>query len=378
MRRLVPALGIIALASPAAMSQEIAKGLFLEGYSDNIFKYTAAAPTELTAADGVGKTTKEKEAGYNDSASFATAAVLHVGWKLNDQVAAKLNLQFNSTGPTADAAYLRESFVALTPGNGVSVNFGKFISHIGWQAAESTGLYRVNAAPKTGDIYGSDSAVGTSVGWSNEQVSVAFLVANGFLGTEGSGLDNTDVGAKTNPGHTLGYGADFTYNLPNKLGNVNLEWAYDPNPTFSTTGGANQFGLNTTLKPTDKLLVAGEVIYRTAAGAVNDKKGKPDSKNDIFAFFIANHVLPTDEALFPSSASVSFSRYAPGYDTVQSTNTTTAASNEVALAWLTNPLNTTGFGLNFEVAQTTFDGEGPASTTDDAIRFAVEGLVVIP
>ncbi len=358
MRRLVPALGVIALASPAAMSQEIAKGLFLEGYSDNIFSYTAAAPV-----------------GTPDSASFSTAAVLHVGWKLNDQVASKLNLQFNSTGPV-DVAYLRESFVSLTPGNGVSVTFGKFISHIGWQAAESTGLYRVNAAPNTGTIYGADSAVGTSVGWSNETVSVAALVANGFLGADGAGNGNADAASKTNPGHTLGYGLDFTYNLPNKLGTVNLEWAYDP--SFSASGGANQFGVNTTLKPTDKLLVAAEVIYRAASGAVLDEDGKADSKNDLFAFFIANHVLPTDEALFPSSASLSFSRYAPGYDTAHSTNVTTAASNEVAVAWLTNPLNTTGFGLNFEVAQTTFDGEGPASATDDAIRFAIEGLVVIP
>ncbi len=387
LRRIVPALGVIALASPAAMSQEIAKGLFLDGWIDTIFTVT---DSQYESAD--------KSA--NSTAAFSSNAKVKIAWNVTDQVTGKIGVKFNNKVSSAETttsntaidtdgdgvddsfasdtttssgtdAYLQEAFFSANVGNGFNVTAGKFISFVGLQSAEPTGLFRVGYTP-TVKLYTSD-VIGTSVGYSNDVFSGAVYILNGNGLTDAVDANNSANPSMTNVSQTLGYGIDLTYNLPEKMGNVNFEVAWDP-ANEATGSDIYQVGLNATVKPAEKTTVLAEVIYRgTVDGAMND--GELDTKEDIAWMLLANQVVATEG--IPASVTGSVGQLTPGYSTDGKADKT---MSEVAAAVLTNPFGTSAFGLNLEVAYAWFDGTkadaGPVNVGGTTV--SLEGLIVIP
>ncbi len=396
LRRIVPALGVIALASPAAMSQEIAKGLFLDGWIDTIFTVT---DSQYESAD----------TSANNSAAFSSNAKVKIAWNVTDQVTGKIGVKFNnkvsSTTTTTTArdldddgaqdidpdtglplfdsssssssgsdAYLQEAFFSANVGNGFNVTAGKFISYVGLQSAEPTGLFRVGYTP-TVKLYTSD-VIGASVGYSNDVLSGAVYILNGNGLTDAVDSNNSANPSLTNVSQTLGYGIDLTYNLPEKMGNVNLEVAWDP-ANEATGSDIYQVGLNATVKPAEKTTVLAEVIYRgTVDGAIND--GKSDTKEDIAWMLLANQVVATEG--IPASVTGSVGQLTPGYSTDGEVDKTLS---EVAVAVLTNPFGSSAFGLNLEVAYAWYDGTKGTNIVDGepvdgGTTVSLEGLIVIP
>ena len=405
LRRIVPALGVIALASPAAMSQEIAKGLYLDGWIDTI----------LSASDTQYETTgATSNSGANFAAAFTTAAKVKIGWNVTDQVSGKIGVKFNNnvTSTTARTqadgvtpatddngnaiydttsssdAYLQEAFFSANFGQGFNVTGGKMISFVGLQSAEPTGLFRVGYTPSI-SLYTPDM-LGVTVGYSNDQFAAMVIVNNGNFDDTGYN-DGPAQQTQNNVSHNLGYGIDLTYNLPEKMGNVNLEFAWDPaagtstNTTDGTTRPSDvyQIGLNATLKPTDKTTLLAEAIYRAETGAATKLKDKvagttkSATKEDFAWMVLANQVVSTEG--IPASVSGSFGQYAPGFNNDKSNDSTNTAS-EVAAALLTNPFGSSSFGANLEVAYAWYDGvKGQNPTGEEGgTTISLEGLVVIP
>ena len=388
LRRIVPALGVIALASPAAMSQEIAKGLFLDGWIDTIFTVT---DSQYESADRSA----------NNSAAFSSNAKVKIAWNVTDQVTGKIGVKFNNkvtssstttttTGTDTDTsgdpdsfesssstttssgsdAYLQEAFFSANVGNGFNVTAGKFISFVGLQSAEPTGLFRVGYTP-TVKLYTSD-VIGASVGYSNDVLSGAVYILNGNGLTDAVDSNNSANPALTNVSHSLGYGIDLTYNLPEKMGNVNLEAAWDP-ANEATGSDIYQVGLNATVKPAEKTTVLAEVIYR---GVVNGAvvAGEKETKETIAWMLLANQVVATEG--IPASVTGSVGQLTPGYST---DGTADKTLSEVAAAVLTNPFGTSAFGLNLEVAYAWYDGTKAEADADvGGTTVSLEGLIVIP
>lgn len=133
LRNLVPALGALALCS-AAPAQEIAKGLYLDGWVDTVFS-VVNQPNYIPT----GAAFSQQDA----STDFYAKASLKVGWNVTDRVKTKVNIWFNN-GDTAfagattagDNIYMREAYIAVDAGNGITWTIGKFINHLGWTSAE--------------------------------------------------------------------------------------------------------------------------------------------------------------------------------------------------------------------------------------------------
>ena len=360
LRRIVPALGVIALASPAAMSQEIAKGLFLDGWIDTIFTVT---DSQYESADRSA----------NNSAAFSSNAKVKIAWNVTDQVTGKIGVKFNNKSDETSAtsqAYLQEAFFSANVGNGVNVTAGKFISYVGLQSAEPTGLFRVGYTP-TVKLYTSD-VLGTAVGYSNDVFSGSVYILNGNGLTDAVDSNDSANPALTNVSHSLGYGIDLTYNLPEKMGNVNLEAAWDP-ANEATGSDIYQVGLNATVKPAEKTTVLAEVIYR---GVVNGATvaGEKETKETIAWMLLANQVVATEG--IPASVTGSVGQLTPGYST---DGTADKTLSEVAAAVLTNPFGTSAFGLNLEVAYAWYDGTKAEAGADvGGTTVSLEGLIVIP
>lgn len=92
---LVPALALALLTSAALPAQEIAKGLYFEGWVDTV----------LTAVDTPRYVPFATAFSQQDaSIDFSAKASLKVGWQVTDRVKALVNVWFNN-GDTAPAAW---------------------------------------------------------------------------------------------------------------------------------------------------------------------------------------------------------------------------------------------------------------------------------
>lgn len=378
LRHIVPALGLVALSASAASAQEIATGLFLNGWSDNILTWRHASG-ETQGGGSLG-------AENYDSLDFSTAAKLRVDWNVNSQVSARVSMRFNEVGGDADTdgAYLQESFVNIQANDKTSVMMGKFINHLGWQSAEPTGLNRVNYG-LTQPYYGDNDPLGASVTYAaptseKGTMEATFQVTNGYF-TEADGTNGGSVNSATaNTDHRrndMGLGADFSFTPNGDKTNVNLEFAYDP--SSSAAAGGPQFngyvfqtGLNGTMLANDKLMVAGEVIYRASQNAIVSNDGLSTSQ-DLAWMATATQTLDTAEKLCPMAATVMYS--ADNQDFRGEANTPTPVDHEIAVALLTNPYGSANFGLNLEYAYGWTEGTNSNQNTS---QIALEGLVVIP
>jgi hypothetical protein len=426
LRNLVPALGALALCS-AAPAQEIAKGLYMDGWVDTIFN-VVNQPNYIPTNAAFSQ--------QDASTDFYAKASIKVGWNVTDRVKTKVNVWFNNgdsafAGATSagDNVYMREAYVAVDAGSGISVTGGKFINHLGWTAAEPTGLFRVNSGIIAAGFYGNNDPIGAKLDWANAggDFAATALVTNGFYrakdGNNTASVDNGSIQAKND----LGLGLDLTYNfLKDKASNLNFEVAWDQhsstpltgvNPIYgyqywtSKPGYVYQYGLNTTIRPGGKdgaLMLGGEVIYKVSQNEDRDRYSSTrHNREDLAWGVLANYAL---ETATPMSVTAAFNQVNPyfngqagsaGYATFvgndpNSLNKTeywtynAAVVNEIALALLTNPFKDSNFGLNFEVSHLLVEGHNVTPNApniggqpthdprDNQTTFSIEAIAVIP
>ena len=375
LRKLVPALGVLTLCA-AAPAQEIAKGLFMDGWVDTLFT-VVDTPYPVPA--------NNPEYSQRDaSTDFLAKASLKVGYKVADRVSAKINMWYNTNGADETPFTVREMFINVDLGNHVTWTTGKFINHLGWISAEPTGLFRVNASTigYNGTFYGANDPIGTGLGWMNSQANydlgATVYVTNGYFNEkDGSNADSVDNG--TQKKNAVGLGLDLVANVgPDKETNLNLDFAIDPNlnPAYTYV-----LGLNATTKlrgKDDPIKLGAEVIAKVTQNGGGSASG--DSVNTLGMLGMVNYQLPENSKQIPMSVTAMYQRIDNDFD---GSNGGPAARenrdniNEISLALLTNPFRVSNFGLNAEVAYAFVDGN-PNSANDNVTTVALEAIAVIP
>ncbi len=370
LRNIVPALALAAFTAAPAMAADAVPAVSFEGWVDTILTYSS---DDQEPADTLEK---DEEA---DVLRFSSVASLKANWKVTDALSARVNL-WVGTNEDVDNGNLtmREAYFAWALNDTVTWSMGKYINHVGWIAAEPTGLYTVNDS-NIGylDIYGND-VIGTSIAVApkDSPFSGSFHITNGYF-TE---VDATNGGPSDNRENTdLGFGLDLTYEFGDK-GNVNLDLAYDMHSDANGAGtelGGDVFliGLNATVMPIKPLTIGAEVMYLM----VDDSDPTGGDAVDRLQFMLmGNYAI--EGASIPMSVTGMIQYIQVTDDSIVGGEDTESRLG-VTAALLTNPLGSSNFGLNFEIGywDVTDDNTGDIITSGDpdATGFvvSVEGLV---
>jgi hypothetical protein len=378
LRHIVPALGLMALTSAPALAADAMPAVSFEGWVDTILSYSS----DDIEDDDAG-TEKDEEA---DTLRFSGVASLKANWKVTDALTARVNLWFNAgdrfngtdDGATVSGSTnvnMREAYFAWALNDTVTWSMGKYIDHIGWIAAEPTGLYTVNDS-LIGYLstYGND-VIGTSIAVApkDSPFSGSFHITNGYY----TAIDATNDGPSESRENTdLGFGLDLTYSFGDK-GNVNLDLAYDMHSDRGTAdmgGDVFLIGANATIIPVKPLTLGLEVMYEMTDDSDPAPAGG-DAVDRLQFLVLANYAIEGAPVPMSVTGMIQYIEIEPDG----------AADPEqrlgVSAALLTNPLTSSNFGLNFELGYwdvTDGDVTGEIATVDpDATGFvlSVEGLV---
>jgi hypothetical protein len=387
LRYLVPVLGIIAVSIPVASAADQASPapvLTFNGWVDTILNVSSANKPDDNAS--TSKDDKALEVGFQNEAS------LKANIKISDSVTGKINL-FISPGNNSDVN-MREAYVDWAMNQELYLQVGKSIDTIGWLSPEPTGLYTVNASliGYTG-IYGND-VIGAGLGFSQKgcPLTGSVHVTNGYftaadahsvtpMSATGAGSGKTTTRGNSD----LGYCLDLTYNLPGDGNFINLDFAYDPHGAFFQNfqvagalapitgdegGNAMLIGVNGQYNITKGFLVAAEIMEFTvgndkALGATEDNTGGARTQGLV----LANYVIP--KTSFPVSVTGEIQYIT---DKQKGAGSKEKASEET-LAILTNPTNSTFFGLNAELSFTQYTSPVSGASKVNAITFSVEALL---
>lgn len=377
LRQIVPALGLVAMTSASAFAADAAPAVTFQGWVDTILTYSDndTEDDDTTATDE-----------SSGSLRFSSDASLKANWKVTDALTARINLWFDAE--FADLQ-MREAYFAYAINDTVTWSMGKYIDHLGWLSAEPTGLYTINAtligytAP-----YGND-VLGTSIGVApkGSPLSGSFHITNGYYtGSAASNGGESDYRENTD----LGFGLDLIFALPNDLGSVNLEFAYDmgsentpindnatpadPTDDFKEDGLGGDVlvvGLNATIKPVKPLMIGAEFQYQAFSEAeeVDGTEFADSDSTRMQGLLLANFAFEGTPVPMSVTGMVQ-------YVTIDTNADDDEARMGVAVALLTNPLTSSNFGLNFEVGFWDISDEGGVAGADsDGINVAVEGLV---
>ncbi len=377
-RFVVPALGLVALSATAASAQEVAKGLFIDGYVDTIFTGSTFS------ADGTNSTT-----------DFTSEGVLKVGYNIGDKVKAVISTR---TLDSADKFGLYEAYGTVDAGNGITVSSGKSTGPFGYYSAYATGLTTINYALST-KLYSVNPVGVWATYTANDKFNATIIVADGLAGNGGINGKPAHAVADASASNNVSPGIDFVLN-PTAEVSLNLEGYIDPNAgaqkADGTVGSITTVGFNAQYKK-DAWLVAGEVIDRSTANA-GESDG--DSFNELAWAAFVTYTIPNTK--IPMAATLQLSQYLSGKTTSAgnanflfdpATGTSVVNPNYVAAgtaidsdsltkiqaALLTNPTGSSQFGLNLEVFYT-IDGKNNNADdkVDTSIGAAVEGIYVIP
>ncbi len=383
LRYLVPALGLAAFSTSSAFAAEGMPTVSISGWVDAVAQYSQ---DDDPKNDNTGTAKDETSGNFR----FTGAASLKANAQITDTLMGKINLWFD---PGSNSVNMREAYWNWGFAEGFSWQMGKYIDHVGWISAEPTGstFLFINAgtigytAP-----YGND-VLGTALNFApmGSPFSGSIHVTNGYYTAgDASSVGYTSTTSGNREDTDLGYGLDLIFNLPDGLGSINAELAYDTHSGDTTSlggnvaPGANDFGgdvlmagLNVTLTPSSILTFGGEIMYVTVDDG-ETAAGAPvlNGKDRLQGLLLAN--VAFEGAPIPMSLSALVQ-----YITIDFNNTALTESEErlyVGVCLLTNPLTTTNFGLNYEIGF--FDksgingGTGPASE-DNGFHAAVEGIV---
>lgn len=373
LRNIVPALGLMAFTAAPALAADAMPAVSFEGWVDTILAIGDDDEDDNPA------TGKDEE---SPTIRFTGDASLKANWKVTDSLTARVNLWFDAD--FADVQ-MREAYFAWAINDTVTWSMGKYIDHIGWIAAERTGLYTINASLiGYTATYGND-VLGTSIGVApkDSPISGSFHIVNGYY----TGTDALNGGISDSRENTdMGFGLDLVYALPNEMGSLNLEFAYDMSsggvddgdfaylgnaPAGGIGGDVFLVGFNATVMPVKPLMIGAEIQY-LGIGEAETAAGTEVTDSDISrvqGMLLANYAI--EGASVPMSVTGMIQ-----YVTIDNN----AADDETriggAVALLTNPLTSSNFGLNFELGLYDITDEGGVSGADDnGVVFSVEGLV---
>jgi hypothetical protein len=389
LRYLVPALGFVALSTTSAFAEDKAPAVTFGGWVDAVLAFS---DDDTTATSTPGQ--KDAEAG---TIRFTGAASIKSMVKIADKLDAKINLWFDpGTDGDTNNLNMREAYWNWGFADGFSWQMGKYIDHCGLISAEPTGstFLFINASligytqTYGNDVLGTalniapkDSPFSGSVHITNGYYTAGDAVSTGYVSTTDGNRENTD----------LGFGLDLNYNLPDGMGAINAELAYDMHsgqaaydtfytgaaPAIASLGGdVLMLGLNAFLKPTKILTVGAEVMYLTL-GDSDDTAGATLDGVDRLQFLLMGNVA-FEGAPVPMSATGMIQYVQQEYNFA---NAETEGRMSVTAALLTNPLGSSNFGLNFEVgyfAKESVDGikdNGTNGADVSGFAVSVEGLV---
>jgi hypothetical protein len=380
-RFVVPALGLVALSATAASAQEIAKGVFLDGYVDSVFTGTTYSPDNTPATDG-----------------FTAGAVLKVGWNIGDKVKALVATKVADLGASGSSITLNEAYGTVDAGNGLSIASGVSTGPFGYYAPYATGLTTINYALTT-RLYSANPLGVWATYAPNDKFSGVFIVANGLANSNGIGgkpahaTDPNSTNADAN--NNVSPGLHLNYNPIPEVALV-LEGYIDPNAggikADGSKGNISTVGFNAQYKK-DAWLVAGEIIDRSTGYAGETES---DSFNELAWAAFVTYTIPGTKV--PMAGTLQVSQYLSGKTNATTntyafnpatggsmvTGTTSSAVDsdsltEIQAALLTNPTGSSQFGLNLEVFYTINGKNNNADDkADTALGVAVEGLYVIP
>ena len=137
---------LVITALPGFQAAEIAQGLSLDGYSDNILTYTNE-PHQPGGPSLAGQQT--------DLVDFSSVAKLKIGWHPNDRIAGQVSVLFSNNATSQ--ATLSESWMSVKLTSDLSWTMGRYLNHQGWIGPEPMALYRVQSSTiGYADIYGYD------------------------------------------------------------------------------------------------------------------------------------------------------------------------------------------------------------------------------
>lgn len=387
-RNLVPALAIVTLTSTAGFAADTAPAVTFSGWVDTVLQFSSDSVTERTDNP---LTAKDEAAG---SLRFSGVASLKAAWKVTDAVSVKANLWFdpgNSASNDTSNLNVREAYFTWNFSDTLSWSMGKYINHLGWISAEPTGdnFLFVNADTiGYRQVYGND-VLGATLGFApkDSSVSGAIHVTNGyFTGGDGSSTNYTSATSGTRENSDLGFGLDVTFMLPDALGSINTELAYDiksgdtsylggVDPTNGLGGDVLLVGINATIKPVKIVTLGAEIQYLTVGESENAAGASQNNGIDRLQFLMVGNVAlegaPANMSVSGLVQFVSIDHDAPAL-----------TENEdrlyVGVALLTNPVTSTKFGLNYEVGffdESGIDGNTGAANEVNGFTLAVEGLL---
>ncbi len=346
LRSLVPILGVLAaplIAGESVVTVADGTKLKLSGWVDTTF----------TASD----TTNDKVQAANMDTGFYAKASLKAEVTF-EKVRVYTNLWID---PDNSNLTTREAYIALSLPNSLTLTTGKYIDHLGWIAAEPTGLYTVNASTigYTG-AYGND-VVGAKLNWTSKTVDVQLDITNGYFTGSDAYSRSTAPAGRSRSG--LGYGADVVVRPPVDGLSLNAEWAYDQtsgNAAANTTGGdiwqvgvnATYAGKDTKVEALKPITIGAEYIHRSALGSSTTTGTNIDRNKDAAVWnqgmFLINYTLPAEKLPFPMALTGMVQYINKAMEAGADTNK--SRSTEVALALMTNPFKVSNLGVNFELA----------------------------
>ena len=274
-RSLVPALACLA-AAPIAFAADSMPAVKIDGFVDSIYS--------ITNTENAGATT-----------GFTYAGKLGLTATISEKVAAQVDLNLSGTsgdsGASTNAITSRQTYGTWKLTDEVVLKTGKFINDIGWTAAYSPGLYRINGGPIT-SFYGVDQ-VGAHARYAKGELAASVAVANGLFGEANGATAQTTN--QDNEAYALVLDAVYTRDA----GSFNVELGFDEDVgTGGTDGDGHHLGLNATLTPNKELTIGAELILQ----AVNNKGGNEDTAH-LGATVLANFKLAGSKIRCRSPAS---------------------------------------------------------------------------
>jgi len=139
LRTIVPTLGFLVFTAGVASAAD--SGLNIGGFVDTI----AASDAKDAGVNPFNAVAGSTSGVYYD---MQAAVELRLGYKLNDKVGAKADVEWNNgTYNGHPTQYLEQAFVNYNFTDTVSLTGGKFTSYAGWVSADADGLYRINQGP---------------------------------------------------------------------------------------------------------------------------------------------------------------------------------------------------------------------------------------
>jgi hypothetical protein len=325
-RSLVPSLAVVvAFGATAQAETEVAKGVTIGGW-------VVVTSTTTRKKDAGTATDREKDAGT--ATDFDVAADVKLGWKVNDQVSAKLNVRSRSSdGINENGAYvLEEAYITTMPSPEFSLSAGKSYGPIGWVAAEPTGMLTVTAPLNAS--YGKNPVGVWGTFAPSSQFNGTVLVSDGI---NGGSATKAAFGNKSNKKQGLGVALDAVF-MPTAELALNAEAAFDPSGTENDEL-VSFYGLNATFTK-DQLTLGAEGWMRKGKEAL----GSDDSR-ELAVMGLVNYKLPDAPKPMAVTLAVSYGkqRAIDGVDVVDNKAT------KVQAVLLSNPFVSSNFGLNLEL-----------------------------